>query len=113
MMRQNKLTAALFSRLLRESLKRLDRFWKWEVETTGETIMSGNSESPYPTLGGMIGAGTTNLMNITPTMTDRLRNERVILQSKLAEVEAALQTIESHPEVQQVIDALTKLHWLR
>ena len=52
-------------------------------------------------------------INITPTMTERLQRERDALRSKLAEVEAALTTIESHPEVQQVIDALAKLHWLR
>ena len=46
-------------------------------------------------------------------MTERLQREREQLRSKLAEVEAALSTIEAHPEVQQVIDALAKLHWLR
>ena len=51
-------------------------------------------------------------INVTPTMTERLHQEREQLRSKLAEVESALSTIESHPEVQQVIDALAKLHWL-
>ena len=52
-------------------------------------------------------------INVTPTMTERLRREREGLNVKLAEIEAALAAIEAHPEVQQVIDALTKLHWLR
>ena len=52
-------------------------------------------------------------LNVTPTMTEQLQREREMLRSKLAEVEAALATIESHTEVQQVIDALAKLHWLR
>ena len=52
-------------------------------------------------------------LNVTPTMTERLRREQETLRSKLAEVDSALATIEAHPEVQQVIDALAKLHWLR
>ena len=52
-------------------------------------------------------------INVTPTMTERLRREREGLIVKLAEIEAALAASEAHPEVQQVIDALTKLHWLR
>ena len=38
---------------------------------------------------------------------------KISLPAYLKKVEAALATIESHPEVQQVIDALAKLHWLR
>lgn len=66
---------------------------------------SGEASSPP-------GQSLTSL-NVTPTMTERLQREREQLRSKLAEVEAALSTIEAHPEVQQVIDALAKLHWLR
>ena len=57
--------------------------------------------------------GSLATLDVTPTMTERLRREQETLRSKLAEVESALTTIEAHPEVQQVIDALAKLHWLR
>ena len=53
------------------------------------------------------------VMDVTPTMTERLKRERANLASRLAEVDAALAVVESNPQVQQVIDALTKLHWLR
>ena len=71
--------------------------------------MFGDSETGMVAPGGLRGA----VMNITPTMTERLRQEQAKLQERLAEVTAALTTIEAHPEVQQVVDALTKLHWLR
>ena len=50
---------------------------------------------------------------VAQTITERLHRERDHLRSRLAEVEATLVTIEAHPEVQQVIDALAKLSWLR
>ena len=53
------------------------------------------------------------LMDVTPTMTERLQREKASLELKLSEVNLALKTIEANPQVQQVIDALTKLHWLR
>ena len=53
------------------------------------------------------------IMNVTPTMTERLRHEQENLKQRLAEVESALSAIESNPQVQTVIDALAKLHWLR
>ena len=55
----------------------------------------------------------SGFINATPTMTERLYRERAQLQSKLAEIETAIGVIEAHPQVQRVIDALTKLHWLR
>ena len=55
----------------------------------------------------------SGLINATPTMTERLYRERAQLKSKLAEIEKAIAAIESNPQVQQVVDALTKLHWLR
>lgn len=73
--------------------------------------MFDNAET-YPVQPSLMGA-EKSVMNITPTMTERLRHERDNLKQRLAEVEAALSTIEANPQVQQVIDALTKLHWLR
>ena len=52
-------------------------------------------------------------MNITPTMTERLKREQENLTAKLLEVNAALKAIEENPSVQLVVDALTKLHWLQ
>lgn len=71
-----------------------------------------DTQENYPTAPGELRA-EIGALNATPTMTDRLKRERATLQNRLAEVEAALSTIESNPQVQQVIDALTKLHWLR
>lgn len=58
---------------------------------------------------GMIGA----TLNTTPTMTQKLYEEKARLSSRLDEINMALSAIESNPQVQQVIDALAKLHWLR
>jgi len=52
-------------------------------------------------------------VNGAPTMTERLKREKAHLGSRLSEVEAALTAIESHPEIQKVMDSLAKLHWLR
>ena len=74
--------------------------------------MFDNSEAPYPE-GALTAKNEGNLMDMTPTMTERLQRERQTLKTRLAQVEEALAAIESNPQVQQVVDALTKLHWLR
>mgnify|MGYP001617728179 CR=1 FL=1 len=63
--------------------------------------------------GSMVPSQEKMSLDVTPTMTERLKRERANLASRLAEVDAALAVVESNPQVQQVIDALTKLHWLR
>lgn len=70
-----------------------------------------SDEGNMATAGGM--AGSLASVNVTPTMTERLKREQDTLRSRLAEVESALATIEAHPEVQQAIDALAKLQlWM-
>ena len=72
---------------------------------------TGGIEAPMPSMEQE--KALSGLLNATPTMTERLYRERAQLQSKLAEIETAIGVIEAHPQVQRVIDALTKLHWLR
>ena len=70
---------------------------------TGGSSFPTEQPSPEMRLGAL---------NATPTITERLRRERAQFAAKLAEVDVALQIVEANPAVQQVIDALAKLHWL-
>ena len=72
----------------------------------------GNTENQSGAGMPEISAAPIDAPPIQP-MTYRVMRERDHLRSRLAEVEAVLATIEAHPEVQQVIDALATLHLLR
>lgn len=43
-----------------------------------------------------------------PTMTEQLRQRKVSLEADLAEVNAALEALERHPEITRVLDTVAK-----
>ena len=44
-----------------------------------------------------------------PTLTERLKDERQGLATRLAELDAALAALESNPEVQKILDLVQKV----
>lgn len=50
---------------------------------------------------------------VTPSMTESLRNQRTRAADHLAKLDKTIQLIESQPEVQKILDALSQLGKLR
>ena len=50
---------------------------------------------------------------VTPSMTESLRNQRARAADHLAKLDKTIELIESQPEVQKILDALSQLGKLR
>lgn len=46
-----------------------------------------------------------------PTITERLKTKKEILEANLAEVNEALEALEKNPEVSRVIDLISKVNY--
>ena len=54
----------------------------------------------------LVGAGVAITL---PTMSERLRDEKVRLEKRLSEVNEAISAMEANPEVARTVDAIIKL----
>jgi chaperonin cofactor prefoldin len=59
---------------------------------------------------GMEIQSSTKRLSTRPTMTEKLKAQRDDLRTRLADLENAIEAIESSPQVQRAIDALAKLN---
>lgn len=53
------------------------------------------------------------LMATRPSLTERLKQQRKDLAQKVAELDSAIAAIEANPNVQEVLDALSKMGEIR
>lgn len=58
---------------------------------------------------GLVAAGRCETELMPTSTTDRLNNEKERLEQRLEAVNAAIEALESNPEIQNAIDAISKL----
>ena len=61
--------------------------------------------------GGEVSASIGMLRNVS--LTERLKNQRNDLSKRVAELDSAIAAIEANPNVQEVLDALSKMGEIR